>query len=56
VAVALAVSSILSGLFALLAIGLDKPFEIGDFIVCWDIAGNTEQIGPKPTRTRSQYS
>lgn len=53
VAVALAVQSILSDLFASLAIGLDKPFEIGDFIVLGDIAGSIEHIGLKTTRIRS---
>ncbi|MGP8434247.1 mechanosensitive ion channel family protein [Paraburkholderia fungorum] len=53
VAVALAVQSILSDLFASLAIGLDKPFEIGDFIVFGDIAGTIEHIGLKTTRIRS---
>lgn len=53
VAVALAVQSILSDLFASLAIGLDKPFETGDFIVFGDIAGSVEHIGLKTTRIRS---
>jgi small-conductance mechanosensitive channel len=53
VAVALAVQSILSDLFASLAIGLDKPFEIGDFIVFGDVAGSIEHIGLKTTRIRS---
>lgn len=53
VAVALAVQSILSDLFASLAIGLDKPFEIGDFIVFNDVAGSIEHIGLKTTRIRS---
>ncbi|MFM0418845.1 mechanosensitive ion channel family protein [Paraburkholderia aromaticivorans] len=53
VAVALAVQSILSDLFASLAIGLDKPFEVGDFIVFGDIAGSIEHIGLKTTRIRS---
>lgn len=53
VAVALAVQSILSDLFASLAIGLDKPFEIGDFIVFGDIAGTIEHVGLKTTRIRS---
>ncbi|MDY7579737.1 mechanosensitive ion channel family protein [Herbaspirillum sp. RTI4] len=53
VAVALALQSILSDLFASAAIGLDKPFEIGDFIVFGDIAGNIEHIGLKTTRIRS---
>jgi small-conductance mechanosensitive channel len=53
VAVALAVQSILSDFFASLAIGLDKPFEIGDFIVFGEIAGSIEHIGLKTTRIRS---
>jgi small-conductance mechanosensitive channel len=53
VAVALAVQSILSDLFASLAIGLDKPFEMGDFIVFGSIAGSVEHVGLKTTRIRS---
>ncbi|MFW6168677.1 MAG: mechanosensitive ion channel family protein, partial [Ralstonia sp.] len=53
VAVALAVQSILSDLFASLAIGLDKPFEIGDFIVFDSIAGTVQHVGLKTTRIRS---
>ena len=53
VAVALAVQSILSDLFASLAIGLDKPFEIGDFIVFESIAGTVQHVGLKTTRIRS---
>lgn len=53
VAVALAVQNILGDLFASLAIGLDKPFEIGDFIVFGEIAGSIEHIGLKTTRIRS---
>lgn len=53
VAVALAVQNILSDLFASLAIGLDKPFEIGDFIVFESIAGTVQHVGLKTTRIRS---
>ncbi|MFQ6332729.1 mechanosensitive ion channel family protein [Methylophilus sp. 3sh_L] len=53
VAVALAVQNILSDLFASLAIGLDKPFEVGDFIIFGDIAGSIERVGLKTTRIRS---
>ncbi|MFJ2995613.1 mechanosensitive ion channel family protein [Pandoraea sp. NPDC087047] len=53
VAVALAVQNVLSDLFASLAIGLDKPFEVGDFVVFGDIAGTIERIGLKTTRIRS---
>ncbi|OZI49610.1 mechanosensitive ion channel family protein [Bordetella genomosp. 4] len=53
VAVALAVQTILSDLFASISIGLDKPFEVGDFIVFGSVAGSIEHIGLKTTRIRS---
>lgn len=53
VAVALAVQTILSDLFASIAIGLDKPFEVGDFVVFGAVAGSIEHIGLKTTRIRS---
>jgi small-conductance mechanosensitive channel len=53
IAIALAVQTILSDVFASLSIGFDKPFEIGDFIVFGDVAGNVEHIGLKTTRIRS---
>ncbi len=53
VAVALAVQNILGDLFASLAIGLDKPFEVGDFIVFGDVSGAIERVGLKTTRIRS---
>jgi small-conductance mechanosensitive channel len=53
VAIALALQNILSDLFASLSIGLDKPFEIGDFIIVDDLMGTVEYIGVKTTRLRS---
>lgn len=53
VAVALAVQTILADLFASIAIGLDKPFEVDDFIVFGQVAGSIEYIGLKTTRIRS---
>lgn len=53
VAVALAVQTILSDLFASISIGLDKPFEAGDFIVFGTVAGSIEHVGLKTTRIRS---
>jgi small-conductance mechanosensitive channel len=52
IAVALAVQNILGDLFASLSITLDKPFEIGDFIIVGDILGSVEHIGLKTTRVR----
>lgn len=53
VAVALAVQNILSDLFASLAIGLDKPFVIGDFIIFGEVLGTVERVGLKTTHIRS---
>ena len=53
VAVALAVQNILGDLFASLAIVLDKPFVIGDFIIVDDFLGSVEKVGLKTTRVRS---
>ncbi len=53
IAIALAIQTVLSDVFASLAIGLDRPFEHGDFIVFGDIAGSIEHIGLKTTRLRS---
>jgi small-conductance mechanosensitive channel len=53
IAVALAVQNILGDLFASLAIILDKPFVLGDFIVVGDLRGSVEHIGLKTTRVRS---
>ncbi|MGE3526922.1 MAG: mechanosensitive ion channel family protein, partial [Gemmatimonadales bacterium] len=53
VAVALALQKILGDLFASLAIVLDKPFVLGDFIIVDDYLGSIENIGLKTTRVRS---
>jgi small-conductance mechanosensitive channel len=53
IAVALAVQNILGDLFASLALALDKPFVVGDFIVVGDFAGSVERIGLKTTQVRS---
>jgi small-conductance mechanosensitive channel len=53
VAVALAVQNILSDVFSSASIVLDKPFEVGDFIIVGDAMGTVETIGVKTTRIRS---
>ena len=53
IAIALAVQTLLSDMFASMSIGIDKPFEIGDFVVFGDIAGTIEHIGLKTTRIRA---
>jgi small-conductance mechanosensitive channel len=53
IAIALAVQRVLGDLFASISIMIDKPFEIGDFIMIGDIRGTVESIGIKTTRLRS---
>jgi len=52
IAIALAAQRILSDLFASLAIILDKPFEVGDYIIFGEESGEVERIGIKTTRLR----
>ncbi|ACO78218.1 Mechanosensitive ion channel family protein [Azotobacter vinelandii CA] len=53
IAIALAVQTVLGDILASLSIGMDKPFEVGDFVVFGDVAGTIEHIGMKTTRIRS---
>ncbi|MHB1329557.1 MAG: mechanosensitive ion channel family protein [Gemmatimonadales bacterium] len=53
IAIALATQNILGDLLASLAIVLDKPFAIKDFIIVGDLMGSVEHIGLKTTRVRS---
>jgi len=53
VAVALALQNVLGDLFASIAIVVDKPFLVGDFIAVGGHMGTVERIGLKTTRLRS---
>jgi small-conductance mechanosensitive channel len=53
IAVALASQAILGDLFGYFAILLDKPFEVGDFIIVNEFMGTVEYVGIKTTRIRS---
>ncbi len=53
VALAFAAQSILADIFCYFTIFLDKPFEVGDFIVAGQQMGTVERIGIKTTRLRS---
>ncbi len=53
VAVALASQAVLGDAFSALSIFLDRPFEIGDFIIIDDYMGTIDHIGIKTTRIRS---
>lgn len=53
VAVALALQNILGDLFSSMAIGLDKPFEVGNTIAFGEVIGTVSQVGVKSTRIAS---
>jgi small-conductance mechanosensitive channel len=53
VAVALALQNVLGDLFASISIGLDQPFEVGEFIKSGDDLGTVIKVGIKSTRIAS---
>jgi small-conductance mechanosensitive channel len=53
VAIALASQGVLQDLFSYFAILLDRPFELGDFIVVGEFCGTVEHVGIKTTRLKS---
>ena len=55
VALALAAKETLSHFFGGLSIILDKPFLMGDWIVCGDIEGVVEDIGFRSTKIKTFY-
>ena len=53
VAIALAAQAVLGDAFSSFAIFMDKPFQVGDFIIVGDLLGTVEHVGFKTTRVRS---
>lgn len=53
IAVGFALQKILGDIFCSVAIVLDRPFEVGDFIIAGGDMGVVEHIGVKTTRVRS---
>lgn len=53
IAIGFALQNILGDLFSSLSIVLDKPFQIGHFVVIDGYSGTVENIGLKTTRIRS---
>jgi small-conductance mechanosensitive channel len=53
IAVALAAQNILGDLFASISIGLDKPFQVGEYIAFGGNSGTVLRVGVKSTRIRS---
>ncbi|MBU0706554.1 mechanosensitive ion channel family protein [Patescibacteria group bacterium] len=50
IAIALAVQNILGDIFSSFSLYLDKPFEVGDFIIVGEHQGTVRKIGLKTTR------
>jgi small-conductance mechanosensitive channel len=55
IAVGMASQAILGDMFSAFAIFLDKPFEVGDFVIVDTYMGTIEHIGIKTTRIRSLF-
>ncbi len=53
IAVAFAAQTILADIFSYFTIFIDRPFDIGDFIIIGDYKGTVQHIGIKTTRIRS---
>ena len=53
VAIALASQGVLQDLFSYFSILLDRPFELGDFIIVGDYLGTVNYVGIKTTRLKS---
>ncbi|MGC9504600.1 mechanosensitive ion channel family protein [Baaleninema sp.] len=53
IAVALAAQGVLQDLFSYFSILIDRPFELGDFIIVGDYMGTVEHVGIKTTRMKS---
>jgi len=53
IAIGFASQSIIQDIFSYFTIQIDKPFEIGDFIIVGDFRGIVEYIGIKTTRLQS---
>jgi small-conductance mechanosensitive channel len=53
VAAALALQAVLGDLFASLSIYIDRPFDIGDFIIVDDYLGTVQKVGLRTTRLTS---
>jgi small-conductance mechanosensitive channel len=55
IAIALAAQTILEDAFSSFSIFLDRPFEVGDFIIVGDLMGVVQHVGFKTTRIRSLH-
>jgi MscS family membrane protein len=53
IALALAAQKTVENLFGSVAIGVDQPFRVGDFVKVEDVTGTVETIGMRSTRIRT---
>jgi MscS family membrane protein len=53
IALALAAQKTVENLFGSVAIGVDQPFRVGDFVRIEDVVGTVETIGMRSTRVRT---
>ncbi|MFW5785638.1 MAG: mechanosensitive ion channel family protein [bacterium] len=53
IAVALAAQAVLGDLFSYFVVLMDRPFDVGDFVIFGDIMGTVEKLGIKNSRIRS---
>jgi MscS family membrane protein len=53
IALALAAQKTVENLFGSVAIGVDQPFRVGDFVKIEDVTGTVETIGMRSTRLRT---
>lgn len=54
-ALALAAQDTLSNLFGSLTVLIDRPFQVGDWVVVGDVEGTVEEVGFRSTRIRTFY-
>jgi len=55
-AFALAAQDIVSNLFGSFTLLMDRPFQIGDWVVIEGVEGNVEEVGFRTTRVRTFYN
>jgi MscS family membrane protein len=53
IALALAAQKTVENLFGSVAIGVDQPFRVGDFVKVDDVSGTVEAVGMRSTRIRT---
>lgn len=56
IAIALAARDTVENLFGSVAVILDRPFEVGDWVVIGDVEGTVEELGLRSTRIRTFYN